>query len=126
MDDLGRIREFLAACRANGLPFDQAWSRAVMQMPKADRALVQDTVDSWRGAYLGLEQPKRERAAGALARYRDLYLPAGEVVDDDAIPRCDWCGEPIGAAQLRRHAVFCSASCQKANSKARERFKTAA
>jgi hypothetical protein len=61
------VRRRLAADRAAGVPFDEAWPRAVAEAPGTWTPALEATRDTWAAAYAGTATTSGERAAQALS-----------------------------------------------------------
>lgn len=89
------VRIVLSQARAEGLPFEEAWFRALRQivpppgsppelvaLHREDRALWRETKAHWRAAYEGEadadDQGLKEGLIHARRRLRDLLLADGE------------------------------------------------
>lgn len=64
-----RIRDLLAEDRDRGLPFSEAWGRAVAKAPNSIRPTLKWSRDAWQAAYVGAPPPARVRAIGNLSAF---------------------------------------------------------
>jgi hypothetical protein len=71
MTDLEVMRERLQAQRAAGIPFAQAWPRAIADMPRTWAATLAETREAWELAYGG-------RGSHALIDVQELRRAADE------------------------------------------------
>lgn len=96
MDDAATVRAVLAECKAEGLPFEEAWFRALRQIVpppgspaevvrehREDKALFRETKPHWRAAYEGRRDADamalEDGLANARRRLQDMLLADGEL-----------------------------------------------
>jgi hypothetical protein len=81
---LEAVREELAGARRHGAPFDEAWPAAIDAAPLTWRLALEETRDTWAGAYTGAAATSGGQATIALSavmavvRLRDDHAATAE------------------------------------------------
>lgn len=112
------LRERLAAARADGVSFEEAWPvalEAAVSTVQWEREewieALSGTVEAWRAAWERRDTTRPEWALAVVVR------PGGEQLPERA---CEGCGVEI-AADRNRNTRFCSEPCRRHITHLRER-----
>ena len=109
-----KVREMLEEQRRGGREFAHAWLRAIRSLDAEERRewqpVLYATAPAWRSAYERTPATRAQLALLVVDQDPERDVPTGQADPWERI--CAHCDGPI-AADKRRDARFCCASCQR-------------